>query len=235
MAFLLNPFYTTYNVLAQALWKVRATRSEVELDKFVSRLRVYTISDQDDSAPWIRKTFPDLFYIASPGFHAGGAYHFATWSGISGDYFHGRFTGADYSIVDNPWLNEHIRCKGPLGAQYPQSKFLMEGDTPTFLYLINNGLGNPEHPNWGSWGGVTNFIHRLLKKALSSRRLGLSGVMQRMRFLALMATGTLVIKPLFGDGVLLFKTIFQLAWTGPLNPMMRQIIRLFLSSLTQLN
>jgi hypothetical protein len=29
----------------------------------------------------------------------------------------------------------------------------MEGDTPTFLYLINNGLNVPEHPDWGSWGG----------------------------------------------------------------------------------
>lgn len=141
------------NVLAQALWKVQATRSAAEVDTFVSRLRVYAISDQDDSGPWMRKTFPQLFYIASPGFHAGGAYHFATWSGISGDQFHGRFTGADYRIVDNPWLDEHVRSKGPLGEQYPEGKFLMEGDTPTFLYLINNGLGDPEQPNWGSWGG----------------------------------------------------------------------------------
>ncbi|KAL3489916.1 hypothetical protein BJX62DRAFT_238558 [Aspergillus germanicus] len=29
----------------------------------------------------------------------------------------------------------------------------MEGDTPTFLFLIQNGLGSPEHPHWGSWGG----------------------------------------------------------------------------------
>jgi hypothetical protein len=34
--------------------------------------------------------------------HAGGAYHHATWTGISGDRFHGRFTGADFSLVDNP-------------------------------------------------------------------------------------------------------------------------------------
>lgn len=141
------------NVLAQALWKVQATRSAAELETFVSRLRVYAISDQDDTGPWMRKTFPELFYIASPGFHAGGAYHFATWSGIGGDRFHGRFTGADYSIVDNPWLDEHVRSKGPLGAQYPQATFMMEGDSPTFLYLINNGLGNPERPDWGSWGG----------------------------------------------------------------------------------
>lgn len=141
------------NVLAQALWKVQNTRTAEELETFVARLRVYAISDQDDSGPWMRKTFPQLFYIASPGFHSGGAYHFAAWSGISGDHFHGRFTGADHSIVDNPWLDEHIRSKGVLGAQYPQATFLMEGDTPTFLYLINNGLGNPEHPDWGSWGG----------------------------------------------------------------------------------
>ena len=41
-------------VLAQSLWKVRKTRSAEELDKFVSKLRVYTISDQDNSGPWIR-------------------------------------------------------------------------------------------------------------------------------------------------------------------------------------
>jgi hypothetical protein len=29
----------------------------------------------------------------------------------------------------------------------------MEGDTPSFLFLIDNGLGDPEHPDWGSWGG----------------------------------------------------------------------------------
>jgi hypothetical protein len=29
----------------------------------------------------------------------------------------------------------------------------MEGDTPTFLYLIQNGLGSCENPHWGSWGG----------------------------------------------------------------------------------
>ncbi len=79
------------NVLAQALWKVRATRHATELENFVSKLRVYAISDQDDSGPWLRKEFPKLFYVVSPGFHSGGAYHHATWSGISGDYFHGRF------------------------------------------------------------------------------------------------------------------------------------------------
>jgi hypothetical protein len=145
------------NCLAQALWKAKQSYTKKELSQFVSKLRVYTISDQDDSGVWIRKTFPDLFYIASPGFHSYGGYHQATWTGISGDHFHGRFSGADFNIVDNPWLDTNIRSKGPLGAEYPQVKFLMEGDTPSFLYLINNGLGNSEHPDWGSWGGRYEF------------------------------------------------------------------------------
>lgn len=141
------------NVLAQALWKVRATRSPDELAKFVAKLRVYAISDQDDSGPWIRKEFPELFYIVTPGVNAGGGFHHATWIAIGGDKFHGRFGGADFSLVTNEWLDRNIRSKGPLGAVYPRWKFMMEGDTPSFLNLINNGLSDPEHPNWGGWGG----------------------------------------------------------------------------------
>ena len=141
------------NVLAQALWKVRETRSKKQVEAFESKLRVYTISDQDDTGPWIRKNFPGVFYVVSPGFHDGGAYHQSTWSGISGDKFHGRFSGANFEIVDNPWLDVHIRAKGPLGAQYPQVKFMMEGDTASFLGLVDNGLNAPGHPDWGGWGG----------------------------------------------------------------------------------
>jgi hypothetical protein len=147
------PVWGGPSVLAQALWKVRATRSAAELAKFEARLRVYTISDQDDSGPWIRQNFPGVFYITSPGLSAGGAYHYATWSGISGDHFHGRFAGADFSVVTNEWLDQNIRHKGPLGAEYPRWEYLMEGDTPSFLNLIANGLSDPEHPDWGGWGG----------------------------------------------------------------------------------
>jgi hypothetical protein len=152
------------NCLAQALWKIRATRSPDDLERFVSKLRVYTISDQDDSGPWLRKTFQSLFYIASPGFGASGAYHHSTWSAISGDKFSGRFSGADFSIVDNPWLDRNIRSKGPLGAQYPITKFLMEGDTPSFLFLMDNGLNEPEHPDWGGWGGRYEFYTPRMRK-----------------------------------------------------------------------
>jgi len=147
------PVWGGPSVLAQALWKVRATRSAAELERFVSRLRVYAISDQDDSGPWIRANFPKLFYIVSPGINASGGYHHATWAGIAGDNFHGRFAGADAVLVSNEWLQQNVRKKGPLGAEYPHWEFMMEGDTPSFLNLVDNGLSNPERPDWGGWGG----------------------------------------------------------------------------------
>ncbi|MCK5105716.1 MAG: DUF1593 domain-containing protein [Cyclobacteriaceae bacterium] len=144
------------NVLAQALWKMERTKPKSEFDAMIKKMRIHTISDQDDSGPWIRKNFPQLFYIVSPGFgeNGGGQYHYATWPGISGDKFHGRFDGPDFSLVDNPWLDENIRNNhGPLGAEHPHTEYLMEGDTPSFLGLVNNGLNDPEHPDYGGWGG----------------------------------------------------------------------------------
>ena len=217
------PVWGGPNVLAQALWKVRATRSAKELQRFVAKLRVYTISDQDDSGPWIRKTFPDLFYIASPGVHGGGAYHYSTWSGISGDKFHGRFAGADFSIVDNPWLNEHIRAKGPLGAQHPLTKFMMEGDTPSFLNLIDNGLSDPEHPDWGGWGGRYEFYTPRMRKWFMNRRRGRSGPTPKMRCWAWMATGTPLTRRRSGAGAQASRMISRRAWTGPSSLMPRRI------------
>lgn len=158
------PVWGGPSVLAQALWKLRATQPAETLARAVAKLRVYAISDQDDSGPWLRAEFPGLFYITSPGFSAGGAYHHATWSGISGDYFHGRFVGADFTIVTNEWLDANVRKKGPLGAEYPRWEYLMEGDTPSFLNLISNGLSEPEHPNWGGWGGRYELYTPKLEK-----------------------------------------------------------------------
>jgi hypothetical protein len=133
------------NTLAQALYKMRATRTAAELDRLVAKLRVYTISDQDDSGPWIRKNFPKLFYIVSPG----GDYAAGTWAGINSV-----IAGIDNSTISNQWLAEHIQQgHGALGAAYPDVAYGMEGDTPSWLALIPNGLSVPEHPDWGGWGG----------------------------------------------------------------------------------
>jgi hypothetical protein len=144
------------NTLAQALWKLRATRPPTEVDRLVSKIRVYAISDQDNAAPWIRENFPGLFFIVSPGFQERNSlgYRYATWIGISGERWYHFPSGADTSLVSNQWVTENIHKKGGvLGAEYPFTEYIMEGDSPSFLYLIENGLGVPERPDYGSWGG----------------------------------------------------------------------------------
>jgi hypothetical protein len=52
------------------------------------------------------------------------------------------------------WVIEHIRTgHGPLGELYPETKYAMEGDTPSYLGLFRNGLNFFEDPKYGGWGG----------------------------------------------------------------------------------
>ena len=143
------------NTLAQALWDVRASRPAAELEKFIAKLRVYAISDQDDSGAWIRREFPQLFYIVSPSSPTSyQEYYRATWSGISGGQDVQAAPGYHAAMVANPWLETHIiNNHGPLGALYPRRLYLMEGDTPSFLGLIDRGLGWEANPTYGGWGG----------------------------------------------------------------------------------
>lgn len=154
------------NTLAQAIWQVSRTRSEAELKHFLHKLRILSISDQDNSAAWIRKNWGnDLFYRVDPSqgtMQGTKAYCHAVWPGISGDHFQhgsedgihdGGFTGADEEVFSEPWLDEHIRTVGLLGACYPKTVYMAEGDTPAFLSLLPNGLNRPEQPELGGWAG----------------------------------------------------------------------------------
>lgn len=143
------------NTLAQALWDVRASRSPAEVETFVARLRVYAISDQDDSGAWLRREFTNLFYIVSPSSPTSyQEYYRATWTGISGGRGDQVAAGYHFDLVDNPWLETNIiKNHGPLGALYPRLQYIMEGDTPSFLGLIDRGLGWEISPAYGGWGG----------------------------------------------------------------------------------
>jgi hypothetical protein len=131
--------------LAQALWRVEQERGREGLAAFMRKLRVYSIGDQDTTGPWIREHHPDLFYITGR---------------LS---FRGLYRGGDPALVTREWVETNItEGHGPLGAGYPNYdggdpwgmvKGIKEGDTPSFLYLIPNGLGDPERPELGSWGG----------------------------------------------------------------------------------
>lgn len=139
--------------LAQALWQLSHSLGPEDLAKVLRRLRVHSIGHQDGTGPWIVRTFPELFYIlsaAEPGQDKReGAYR-------------GMYLGGDESLTSLEWLRENVLTgHGPLGALYPQKTWttpnphgaLKEGDTPSWFYFLPNGLGSPEHPEWGCWGG----------------------------------------------------------------------------------
>lgn len=146
-------------ILAESLNHVSTSRNQSAVAEFVSKVRVYAISDQDDAGPWLRLHYPQLFYIVS--LHAMSDYARATWNGISGEVFRPADKGGpNSSLITNEWLDEHIRNVGELGTHYPYYEFIMEGDTPSFFPLIKNGLGDPEHPEWGNWGGRYRLVDR---------------------------------------------------------------------------
>lgn len=148
--------------LAQALWDVRETRGEEDVRRFVEKLRVYDIAGQDDSGAWICHTFPNLFYLRS-------VLQFQAISVRISRPFPEHVTGANIDTFTTEWVEEHVRSQGPLGSLYPERKYKYEGDTPAFLYLLPNGLSDPEHPEQGNWGGRFNPVRTVNAGAFMPR------------------------------------------------------------------
>ena len=132
------------NTLAQAIWRVKQTRTAEQLKRFLRKFRVYTITDQDmqynmrmdraySSHQWLRREFADdLQFIWDEG----------TWQ-------------QQCELGKQHWdrTASHIQGKGALGKVYPDYKWGVEGDTPSFLYVMPNGLNDPEDPYQAGWAG----------------------------------------------------------------------------------
>lgn len=136
------------NTLAQAIWKVQHTRTPEELKKFIQKFRIYTITDQDmqwsmrmqrdySSHMWMRKEYKDDLKFV--------------WD-------------------ESAWLNQNalgvqnwekyatlIQNHGEMGKVYPKYLWGVEGDTPSFLNVMPNGLNDPEDPTQVGWGGYHLF------------------------------------------------------------------------------
>ncbi|MBP8304480.1 MAG: DUF1593 domain-containing protein [Phycisphaerae bacterium] len=131
------------NTLAQSVWRVQHERTPEPLHAFLRKIRAYTITDQDrpqrggsydfSSHYWIRKEFPkDLLFIWDE----------SAWTSQNGM---GKRNWDAYAA--------QIQGHGHLGRMYPKYKYGVEGDTPSFLYVLPNGLNDPENPGFGGWGG----------------------------------------------------------------------------------
>ena len=136
------------NTLAQAIWKVKQTRTDDEVKRFIRKFRIYTITDQDmqysmrmeraySSHQWLRSEFKnDLQFIWDEG----------TWQ-------------EQCELGKRYWQQhaDHIQGKGALGKEYPTYKWGVEGDTPSFLYVMPHGLNDPEDPRQAGWAGYHEY------------------------------------------------------------------------------
>ena len=78
------------------------------MKRFIERIRVYDIGDQDQIADWIWKQFPGIFYVTS-GKADGSEKRESAQSGM--------YLGGDESLTSRDRLNANVRQgHGPLGA-----------------------------------------------------------------------------------------------------------------------
>lgn len=143
------------NTTASALWKLKTEYPKDQFEYAASRIRIYCIWYQDGGGKWIQENIFEA-YINE-------AYRWDNvWDYES--YDHARRKG---KMSSNPpfvqeymkpaWLNKHVKTNhGPLGAMTPQ-KYISEGDTPSFLHLVNNGLKSHIDYTLGGWGGRSAY------------------------------------------------------------------------------
>ena len=122
--------------------QVANDRSAAEVTRFVNKIRVFDIAGQDNCGAFIAHEFPSIPYLRS----------LYQYQGLS-------YRGGDLSSFSKSWFDMHVSGHGALGNWYPSletSHSVVEGDTPSMLHLLPNGLNDPDitgHHAWGSWGG----------------------------------------------------------------------------------
>lgn len=143
------------NTLAQALFSYREAHSKEELKTFVSKLRVYDNSGQDESGAWICHEFPDIFWIRA-------THQNKSFGGPSNTNL-GPHTWKPYEyspVGQHQWIKENVQTDhGKLGALYPDRNvggtfhFVGGGGTIPWLGFARLGLSDISQPSWGGWSG----------------------------------------------------------------------------------
>ena len=120
------------NTALRAFDKIKSMYPD-QYDKVMSKVVMYHIWYQDGAGHYIERNHPKVTMVLCYNFSG-------TWA-----YGSQRYT---YQFVADNLHKDH----GPLAALYPQD-YISEGDSPAFLYSIENGLRSYEDPTYGGWGG----------------------------------------------------------------------------------
>ena len=165
------------NTTARALKSIEEEYADTDQweeiqQKIYDKLVVYIILDQDDSyANYIAVNWPGLKVINDRGnfwlfAYAWGMFPEYNWDTLKADWYLANladkgalldnyYTMGDGKIVPGEWYEELRGIDHYLETHpnYNRYDFISEGDSPSFLYLVDNGLRNAEDPSYGGWGG----------------------------------------------------------------------------------
>ena len=165
------------NTTASALWKLKTDYPKEKFDYAVSRIRIYCIWYQDGGGGWIQTNIP--------GAHINEAYRWEKvwdYGSIPGNAFKKNCLNPPeiQAYMNHQWLSNNVAIgHGPLGALSPQ-KYVSEGDTPSFLHLVNNGLNAHEDYTLGGWGGRSAYDDPAFPNHLTDKTLTDDGDRNKM-------------------------------------------------------
>lgn len=177
------------NTTARALKSIEEqygnTKEWASIQKKINdKLVIYIILDQDDSySKYIAKKWPNLRIINDTS----NFWHFAyAWklhtdkvnSLLQGDWLykniqsnHGPLLSKYALMGDGKYIEGELEEEQrgtdaylEKNPQYNRYDFISEGDSPSFFYLINNGLRSSENPTYGGWGGRFGAVNNRLWK-----------------------------------------------------------------------
>lgn len=143
--------------------------------KVVDKTILYAILDQDATyRKYIAPNWPDLKIFYNSNQFWCFAYPWKSSVPEEQHYlFEGEFMGEEIIKNHGPLLAQYYSYgdglkqegddehkhgdttymkKTPWGA-FGMYDFISEGDSPAYLHLVNVGLDNVDHPEWGGWGG----------------------------------------------------------------------------------
>lgn len=168
------------NTIARALKSIEeefknTSQWDAVYKKVCGKAIIYAILDQDATyRNYIAPNWPDvkIFYnsnqfwcFAYPWKRAvPESQHYLFEGGFMGNEIinnHGPLLKKYYSYGDGRKQegdDEHIhgdlsKLKGAQWGDFGKYDFISEGDSPAYLHLIDVGLDNIDHPEWGGWGG----------------------------------------------------------------------------------
>lgn len=166
------------NTTARALKSIEAeykdsSEWETIQQKIYDKLVLYIILDQDESyGEYIATNWPEIKVVndRSNFWHFAYAWQFhsdelndklkADWTYENlvkdkGPLMENYALMGDGRILDGELAEEQRGSDAYLAnnPNYQKYDFISEGDSPSFLYLIDNGLRSLENPSYGGWGG----------------------------------------------------------------------------------